>query len=174
MLYVLDKNAHIKLEKILTKGILDQSEVSQIAYFINRNVYNKTSRRIYYELAGSDYALYTAIGSQVETVAYPDLLKIESTPSGKLYPSFSYVTEELFECKEITIQSIGKVESNDVSLIVKCIKDGGKFIIVTDDRPMAVLCESLGIKSINFEKFGESSGIKNILILKLINLIKKL
>ncbi len=163
-MYVLDKSAHIVLEKILTKNIFSIEEKDKISTFLNKNVFTETSKGIFFELVDSYFASYTSVGTKTENTGIP---LFESKPN----LSFRYKVEKIDNCKDLFLQS-GRVGSNDITLIVKCIKDGNGNVVVTQDNPMMKLCNSLGVEAINFDKFVEVIDLKKTLIFKVINLIK--
>ena len=158
--YILDKNIHVKIEKLIKSGKLNEFEIKLLKNSINKEVDSSVPKGIFGELTDSNFANYTSIAnSDVEV----DVEILSVSDNNKMH--FSYIVDKKYEdCRKIKIENKKEVSQNDVGLIVKCLKEEKK--LVSDDEAASFLLESLGGKAVNFEKYLNSIGFNNLILLK--------
>lgn len=147
--YILDKNAHIKLEKDLEKEQLPEGFV----HFMNYHLYHQVPRSLLLELEQSYYARYSRMN--VPKYANTNSLCVQNV-AGQFdirYEEFN--STNISKCEKVTLQNIGTVEETDMEIISLCVqqRDEAPIIIVTGDNPMRHLAKAFGLQVILYSEF---------------------
>lgn len=169
MKYVLDKNAHILLEKIITSSIIERNEMDRLA--LESLIYEEIPKGIYDELTDSWFSSYSANGKNIILTKPFPVFEIGDS-SNFPFPKFNYIIDNSRKCLDLVIQDVGKVHKPDLEAVASCIKNS--CVLVTDDKPLIHLSECLGQRVIKFDDFANEIGLKNILNKKIILLINSL